>query len=200
MRDALADLHLTAGDDAVDRRADDRAFDVELSGIELGFGGDDAGIGIFGEAVDQGLIGREVPAGGGLFGTASDYLRFLNMVLEGGAGVLKPETVALMRRDQLNGVPMRNLKTAAPFLTHDIGIWGDAPMHWGLTWMINPAPGPHGRRPGSLAWAGLANTYYWADPETGVAAVIMTQLLPFADPDCLALFNAYERAIYAAID
>jgi len=75
-------------------------------------------------------------------------------------------------------------------LTEDAG--------WGLGFAINPKTGPHGRSTGSLAWAGLANTYYWADPEAGVAGVLMTQLLPFADRAVLALFKDFERAVYAA--
>ena len=57
-------------------------------------------------------------------------------------------------------------------------------------------PGLHGRASESLAWAGLANTYFWADPTHKVAGVLMTQLLPFADPQVLALFEAFERAVY----
>ncbi len=139
--------------------------------------------------------------GGGLYSTLSDYLAFLQMILNGGhlngATVLQPETVALMSRNHIGALPVRKLKTAMPFLTHDLNITGDEPAHWGLSWLINPAPGPNGRAAGSLAWAGLANTYYWADPASQVAGVLMTQILPFADPNALALFADFERAVYA---
>ena len=138
--------------------------------------------------------------GGGLSGTAGDYLRFLQMVLNGGAlegvRVLKAETVAEMVRNQLGDIPIRKLTTAVPFLTHDLDLAGDAAAHWGLSWQINPQQGPEGRSAGSVAWAGLANTYYWADPAEQVAGVFMTQLLPFSDPDCLAMFKTFERAVY----
>ena len=65
--------------------------------------------------------------------------------------------------------------------------------------MLHPQGGPNGRRPGSLSWAGLANTYYWVDPAERLCAVILTQMLPFADPDCLALAATFERAVYAEI-
>ncbi len=45
--------------------------------------------------------------------------------------------------------------------------------------------GPAGRSAGSLAWAGLNNTYYWLDPVKKVAGVLMTQVLPFADQTVL---------------
>ena len=52
---------------------------------------------------------------------------------------------------------------------------------WGLSFLINTAKTPEGRSPGSLAWAGLANTYFWIDPSRNVTGVILMQLLPFAD-------------------
>ena len=69
---------------------------------------------------------------------------------------------------------------------------------WGLGFVINRAPGPNGRHAGSLAWAGLANCYYWADPAAGVAGVFLSQLLPFGDPAALEAFGAFERAVYSA--
>src|SRR5439155_251019 len=58
---------------------------------------------------------------------------------------------------------------------------------------------PERRSAGSLAWPGLGNTYFWIDPAAGVAGVILTQLLPFADRKALALLDAFERAVYAAV-
>jgi CubicO group peptidase (beta-lactamase class C family) len=64
--------------------------------------------------------------------------------------------------------------------------------------MINMQPLAGGRSAGSLTWGGLLNTYYWIDPGTRVAAVFMTQVLPFADSRALRLYRQFERAIYAA--
>jgi hypothetical protein len=52
---------------------------------------------------------------------------------------------------------------------------------------------------GSLAWAGLFNTYFWLDPNKRVTGTIMTQLLPFADDQVLKLFAKFESGLYAAI-
>jgi CubicO group peptidase (beta-lactamase class C family) len=71
---------------------------------------------------------------------------------------------------------------------------------WGLSFMINTAKTPEGRSPGSLAWAGLANTYYWIDPARDIAGVILMQVLPFADPQCLSAFAAFESGVYAGLD
>ena len=72
-------------------------------------------------------------------------------------------------------------------------------MKWGLTFLINPEPMPTGRSAGSLAWAGLANSYYWIDPVKKVAGVYATQLLPFFDDKAVETFEAFEREVYRAI-
>ena len=70
---------------------------------------------------------------------------------------------------------------------------------WGLGFMITTEQVPGGRSPGSLAWAGLGNTYFWIDPVRGIAGVILMQLLPFADPKALSLLDGFEKAVYAAL-
>jgi CubicO group peptidase (beta-lactamase class C family) len=65
--------------------------------------------------------------------------------------------------------------------------------------MINMQPLAGGRSAGSLTWGGLLNTYYWIDPGTRIAAVFMTQVLPFADSRALRLYRQFERGIYAAV-
>ena len=140
--------------------------------------------------------------GGGLLSTLDDYLAFLQMVLHAGtwngARVLKPETLALMSRDHIGEIPLRKLETAVPFLSRDLTLQAQAPAGWGLSWIVGKDAGPNGRAAGALAWAGLFNTYYWVDPAAKLAGVWMTQILPFEDPQSLAVFGAFERAAYKA--
>ena len=56
-----------------------------------------------------------------------------------------------------------------------------------------PIAVPDGRKAGSLTWAGLYNTYYWIDPATRVAGVIMMQILPFADRPALKVYREFEQ-------
>ena len=70
---------------------------------------------------------------------------------------------------------------------------------WGLSFLINPERTPQGRSPGSLAWAGLANTFFWIDPRARVTGVYLTQILPFFDPQAIELFRDYETAVYQAL-
>jgi methyl acetate hydrolase len=141
--------------------------------------------------------------GGGLYGTARDYLRFLNMILGGGTldgvQVLKRETVQEMARNNIGDIAVETLKTAMPTLSNDANLFPGMVQNWGLSFCINTEEGPHGRSPGSLAWAGLGNTYFWADPQRNVAGTIMTQTLPFADAKVLELFGKLERGVYDAL-
>ena len=139
--------------------------------------------------------------GGGLYSTVGDYLKFARMILGGGAldgvRVLAPETVALMSANAMGDLRCRAMKTAAPNSTNDVDFVEG--MQWGLSFLINPTPMPSGRSAGSLAWAGLANSYYWIDPVKNVAGVYATQILPFFDADAVGVFEAAERAVYAMV-
>ncbi len=139
--------------------------------------------------------------GGGLYGTVGDYLKFAQMILHGGtfngARVLKPETVAEMSRNAMGDLVCNPMKTAAPALSHDVDFI--AGMKWGLSFLINPEPLPSGRSAGSLAWAGLANSYYWIDSGKRVAGVYATQILPFFDPKAVAACEGFEKAVYQAM-
>jgi methyl acetate hydrolase len=142
--------------------------------------------------------------GGGLYGTAADYLAFERLFFDegragGGAQVLKPETVRLMAQNAIGGLNVQLLKTAAPPYSNDAEFFPGMIKKWGLGFMISTAQVPGGRSPGSLAWAGLGNTYFWIDPAKGVAGVILMQLLPFADAKALAIFDHFEKAVYAAL-
>ena len=138
--------------------------------------------------------------GGGLYSTGPDYLKFLRMLLGGGqlagARVLQSETVDDMSRNHIGELTVGPMKTAAPTLSHDAEFFPGMVKKWGLGYMISTEAAPTGRSAGSLAWAGLANTYYWLDPTRRVTGVFATQILPFADPAVLDVFAAFEQAIY----
>lgn len=142
--------------------------------------------------------------GGGLYGTAGDYIKFTRMILNKGRGngnqVLKPETVAMMGQNHIGELAMTRMTSAVAFATNDVDLYPDMVKKWGLSFMINTAQTLEGRSPGSLAWAGLANTYYWIDPARDVTGVILMQVLPFADGPCLEAFAGFERGVYAGLD
>ena len=150
-------------------------------------------------AGSSGRVGRPEleSGGGGLFSTGPDYLRFLAALLQGGGPLLRPETVASMGRNQVAGVDMSRMALVMP---PPGGATAPLPrMGWGYGFVINADAGPAGRSAGSLAWAGLPNCYYWLDPARKVAALMMTQVLPFADPAVLGALGRFEAALYAGL-
>jgi len=142
--------------------------------------------------------------GGGLYSTAGDYIKFCQMILNKGRGsgdqVLRPETVMMMAQNHIGDLVVTKMTSAAPIYTNDVDLYPDMVKKWGLSFLVNTAQTPEGRSPGSLAWAGLANTYFWIDPARDVAGVILMQLLPFADPHCLQAFAGFEHGVYAGLD
>jgi len=142
--------------------------------------------------------------GGGLYGTAGDYIKFTQMILNKGRGngnqVLKAETVATMSQNHIGDIVVTKMISAAPPYTNDVDLFPGMIKKWGLSFLINTAKTPEGRSPGSLAWAGLANTYFWIDPVRDVAGVILMQVLPFFDAKCLEAFAGFERGVYAGLD
>jgi CubicO group peptidase (beta-lactamase class C family) len=141
--------------------------------------------------------------GGPLYSTPRDYLIFLQMLLHGGSvnGVqlLKPETVTEMHRNATGNIPCGVLKTEMPGLSNDVNFFPGAPLRWGLGYMLNVEAGPNGRSAGTVSWGGLFNTYYWLDPARKVTGLIMTQVLPFADPRVLKLYGRFESSVYEAL-
>jgi methyl acetate hydrolase len=136
--------------------------------------------------------------GGGLYSTVGDYLRFTRMIMNNGmldgTRVLAPGTVATMTANAMGDLKCRALKTVAPASSNDVDFIDG--MQWGLSFLINPQPLPTGRSAGSLAWAGLANSYFWIDPVKQVTGVYATQVLPFFDTKAVQLFQEFETAVY----
>lgn len=156
------------------------------------------------------LMDLEIPqepefemGGGGLYGTAGDYLKFVRMMLNGGRAngtqVLGAETVKTMSANQIGDVLVAPLKTAIPPLSNDVDVFPGMAKKWGLSFMINTQRAPSGRSAGSLAWAGLANTYFWIDPQRGVGGVYLSQVLPFADLKSYPLFEEFESSVYQSL-
>ncbi len=142
--------------------------------------------------------------GGGLFSTGPDYLAFARMFLGsgslGGKQVLRPETVALMSENAIGGIEVPMLRSDNPAMAREVDFFPGMVKKWGLSFLINTADVPTGRAAGSLAWAGVHNTFFWIDPKRRVAAVLMMQLLPANDEYVIETLAAFEPAVYATLD
>jgi CubicO group peptidase (beta-lactamase class C family) len=147
--------------------------------------------------------GEFFSGGGGLRSTASDYVRFLQVILNGGeldgVRVLSTASVNLMSQNHIGDLEAADsVSSSNPGVSNDFDFMPDSADKFGLGFLINTDPIPGGRPAGSLAWAGLYNSYYWIDTENDICGVLITQILPFFDAEVLALLNEFETAVYAA--
>lgn len=146
----------------------------------------------------------EVHMGGhGLYSTTLDYMHFIRMWLNDGMGpggrVLKAETVAMAAQNHLGDLKVKSLPGVIPWLSNEAEFFPGMPKSWALTFMLNDETAPTGRPAGALAWAGLANLYYWIDRQNGVGGFWATQILPFADATSVVGYLDLEAAVYAAM-
>lgn len=122
--------------------------------------------------------------GGGLVSTAHDYLRFSQMLLDGGefngARILSPKTVALMSRDHLDGVP-----------------FGRPGVGFGLGFGIALDVGASGElgSDGEYNWGGAAGTRFWIDPQERLIGIFMVQSRPHRTP----LAQRFKTLTYQAL-
>jgi methyl acetate hydrolase len=144
----------------------------------------------------------EMDMGGhGLYGTVGEYMKFIRMILNRGAGpngrVLKAETVDAMAQDGLAalGLAVGGWPSSMPSVSNPGEFFPGTDKGWAYTFMTNRERTPSGRSPGSLMWAGLANSYYWIDRERGVGGYWATQILPFHDAVSYPGFVEFDTAV-----
>ena len=107
--------------------------------------------------------------GGGLFGTADDYLRFTQMLLNGGefqgTRLLAPRTVQMMRTNHMSAEATAQMHQTRPG------------MGFGMDFMVymDPAAAGEPHMPGAYYWLGIDGTWFWIDPELDLAFVGMIQ-------------------------
>ncbi|MCC6162143.1 MAG: beta-lactamase family protein [Acidobacteria bacterium] len=122
--------------------------------------------------------------GAGLVSTASDYARFLQMLLNGGT---------------LEGTRLLSPKTVELMTSNHVGtLYQNGNFGFGLGFEITEHVGRSGR-PGSVGeygWGGAYHTKFWVDPVEKLVVVFMTQLLPAAGSDA---HMTLRQLVYSAI-
>jgi methyl acetate hydrolase len=155
-------------------------------------------------------MGFELPSppelhmgGHGLYSTVGDYMRFIRMWLNDGAGehgrVLKAETVRMAEKNQLGDLKVTMLPGVIPSLSNDAEFFPGLSKSWALTFMVNDEEAPTGRPAQALGWAGLANLFYWIDRKNGFGGFWATQILPFGDPVSFGGYIGFETAFYDSL-
>jgi len=146
----------------------------------------------------------EVDMGGhGLYGSIGEYMKFIRMWLNDGAGqngrVLKRETVESAVRNGLQAhQAVTMLPGVIPTLSNDAEFFPGLKKSWSYTFMVNDEDAPTGRPAGAIGWAGLANLFFWIDRKNGFGGFWATQILPFGDPTSFVGYLDFETAAYAA--
>ena len=140
--------------------------------------------------------------GGGLSGPARDFLRLLEAILHGGSldghRILTAESVSEMSRNQIGEINVEPMTNCFPAMSGVLDFFPGMTQKFGLGFLINTETSQHGRSAGGLAWGGLCNTYFFIDPEKGIAGLLFAQMFPFMDPKVLELFGAFEAGLSAS--
>ena len=113
--------------------------------------------------------------GAGLLSTTADYLRFAKMLLNkgelDGARILSPNSIDMMRRDQVgNTQPSARLTNIMLNDGIGFGLGFGTIKDQGLSGLALPT--------GSYFWGGAAGTFFWVDPQNNLIGLFMTQLVP----------------------
>ena len=131
--------------------------------------------------------------GGGLVSTLDDYLAFARMLVEGGKGIIAPETLVEMRQNHLpDGRDMAEMDTGE--------FSGD---HWdgfgfGLTMSViqNPERARTRGPAGEYGWSGAAGTFFFNNPELDLTAILLTQYMP---SKAYPVRRAFRDAVYQGV-
>ncbi|MFQ5349835.1 MAG: serine hydrolase domain-containing protein, partial [Thermoanaerobaculia bacterium] len=129
--------------------------------------------------------------GSGLVSTPSDYVRFAQMLLQegelDGVRILAAETVRAMRRDHLpEGVVFPD-RWFGPGYGYGLGF----------ATLVDQDATPDADHAGVHRWVGMANTFFWIDPEADLVAMVWTQMTPLG---VYRLQQRFQKMVYAAMD
>ena len=134
--------------------------------------------------------------GAALFGTVPAFLNLLAAILRG--DLLSPKATEALFANRTADLHFGPMKTANPAATADVDFFPGVPKSFAYAGLRMEADVPGARRAGSVAWAGMQNTHFWIDRESGLAAVLAMQHLPFVDENAMAVYDQVEQAVYAS--
>ena len=138
---------------------------------------------------------------GGLYSTAQDYGKFIQMLLNGGhlgpAKILSESSVKMMGENNIGSIFVELQPDADKRLTKPFPL-GAGHDKFGLGFQIASSDPQYAkfRSPGSLSWAGIHNTEFWVDPVQHIGGVMMMQVLPFYDEGAIRTLRDFEEMVY----
>ena len=146
--------------------------------------------------IDVSALPKNDSGGAGAVSTAGDYLRFCQMMMNGGrldgARILGPATVRLMTSDHLGNF------IATPVQPGEL-LLGVKGYTFGLGFAVRQGDGVAGvpGSAGDYTWAGYAGTYFWVDPKESLTGVLMTQA---PSPQRAYFRKLLRQLVYASIN
>jgi CubicO group peptidase (beta-lactamase class C family) len=141
------------------------------------------------------------PGDRGLVSTGPDYLRFCQMLLNGGqldgVRLLGYKTVELMT---MNHIPPELMPIDIQFPPMCYGGYG-----WGLGWrvLIDVAASGTAGSPGEYGWSGIPHTYFWIDPVEDIIGIVMSHVMRHLDEttyDFYQYLRAVKPLVYQALE
>ena len=138
----------------------------------------------------------------GLWSTPNDYMRILKCLLNYGTldnvQILNRETVVEMTKNQIGNINMDSEGNYFnPEYCCDLSGLATNSTKWGLAWAIDNQEKGYGRKPGTVYWGGMMNTFFYIDYKSGVSACIFTQHIPFNHSETTSLFEIFSETIYS---
>lgn len=116
-----------------------------------------------------------------------------------GRQIVSARAIDTMASSQIGDLTVQAIDSADPSMARPFPA-GAGKDRFGLGFQIETAPTRPGmRHAGTLSWAGIFNTHFWIDPDRGIAAAVLMQMLPTNDPEVVALLTAFERAVYERV-
>ena len=139
-----------------------------------------------------------VSGGGGLVSTMADYLRFCQMLLNGGqlegVRLISPKTLELMT---MNHLPGGKDLTQLSISLFSEATYSGVGFGLGFSVTLDPARTLLPGTAGDFSWGGMASTYFWIDPREELIVIFMTQLMPSA---AYPLRRELRTLVYSAFE
>ena len=156
--------------------------------------------GVLTERPNPADIRSPIRGDGGLFSDVVDYAAFMQLFLNGGRHgerrIVGERTLATMMSNQIGRLTVVQQPTADPARAKPFPI-GAGKDKFGFGFQIETEPSdPSMRSPGSVSWGGIYNTHFWIDPQKGIAAAVLMQVLPYYDQKALGVLRGFEKITY----
>ena len=138
----------------------------------------------------------------GLWSSPNDYMKLLRCLLDYGTlndvVLLKKKTVEEMLKNQINNINMDSKGNYFnPAYCCDLENFTTNSTKWGLAWAIDNEGKSYGRKPGTVFWGGMMNTYFYIDYDSGITSCIFSQHLPFNHKATTLIFDEFSRLVYS---